>query len=61
MGRYEVMAIMGSGVFAKVIKVKDTKDGELTCFKVVSNNKDFIDQSFDEIKLLRLIKANCDP
>jgi dual specificity tyrosine-phosphorylation-regulated kinase 2/3/4 len=27
----------------------------------VSNNKDFIDQSFDEMKLLKLIKANCDP
>ena len=28
---------------------------------MVRNNKDFIDQSFDEMKLLRLIKANCDP
>ena len=61
MGRYEIMAIMGSGVFAQVIKAKDLIDAELTCFKVVSNNKDFIDQSLDEIKLLRFIKANCDP
>lgn len=28
---------------------------------MVANSKDFIDQSFDEIKLLRLIKANYDP
>ena len=28
---------------------------------MITNNKDFIDQSFDEIKLLRMIKANCDP
>lgn len=63
MGRYEVMGVLGSGVFARVIKAKDllSPTEELTCFKIVSNNKDFLDQSLDEIKLLRLIKANCDP
>jgi hypothetical protein len=63
MGRYEVMGVLGSGVFARVVKAKDLQSPseELTCFKVVSNNKDFLDQAMDEIKLLRLIKANFDP
>ncbi len=49
MGRYEIISILGSGVFAKVIKAKDllSESEELTCFKIVSNSKDFIDQSFD--------------
>lgn len=28
---------------------------------MVSNNKDFFDQSLDEIKILRYINANCNP
>jgi len=47
LGRYEVVAILGSGVFAKVVKVRDLHDGSISCFKVVSNNKDFFDQSLD--------------
>lgn len=31
------------------------------CLKVVENNKEYMDQSMDEIKLLRYIKANCNP
>ena len=47
LGRYEVMAILGSGVFAKVVKVRDLQTRTVSCFKVVSNNKDFFDQSLD--------------
>ena len=28
--------------------------------KIIENNKDYFDQSVDEIKLLRYINANCD-
>lgn len=28
--------------------------------KIIENNKDYFDQSIDEIKLLRYINANCD-
>lgn len=58
-----MVSFLGKGVFANVVKAKDlmSETEEFTCLKVVNNNKDFIDQSFDEMKLLRLIKANCDP
>jgi serine/threonine protein kinase len=29
------------------------------CMKIIENNKDYFDQSVDEIKLLRYINANC--
>lgn len=28
---------------------------------MILNNKDYMDQAFDEIKLLKYIKANCNP
>lgn len=60
-GRYRVESVLGSGVFAKVLKVTDLMKGELTCLKMISNNKDFFDQALDEIKILRYISSNCDP
>jgi len=32
----------------------------MVCMKIIKNEKDFVDQSLDEIKLLELIKANTD-
>eukprot|EP00440_Ansanella_granifera_P034424 gb/GFBE01037343.1/.p1 GENE.gb/GFBE01037343.1/~~gb/GFBE01037343.1/.p1 ORF type:complete len:304 (+),score=57.12 gb/GFBE01037343.1/:1-912(+) len=32
----------------------------MVCMKIIKNNKDFFDQSLDEIKLLKLINANTD-
>lgn len=60
-GRYKIESVLGSGVFAKVLKVYDLIRKEQTCLKMVSNNKDFFDQALDEIKLLRYINANCNP
>lgn len=31
----------------------------MVCMKIIENNKDYFDQSIDEIKLLRYINANC--
>lgn len=31
------------------------------CIKIIKNNKDYFDQSLDEIKLLKYINANADP
>ena len=33
----------------------------LVCLKVIKNNKDFFDQSLDEIKLLHYINSAGDP
>jgi hypothetical protein len=33
----------------------DLASGELVCLKVVKNNKDYLDQSLDEIKLLQYL------
>jgi serine/threonine protein kinase len=32
----------------------------MVCMKIIENNKDYFDQSIDEIKLLRFISANCE-
>ena len=32
----------------------------MVCMKIIENNKDYFDQSVDEIKLLRYINANCE-
>lgn len=40
---------------------KDIVNETLVCLKVINNNKDYFDQSMDEIKLLRYLNANCDP
>lgn len=33
----------------------------LVCLKIIKNNKDFFDQSLDEIKLLQYLKDSGDP
>jgi serine/threonine protein kinase len=33
----------------------------MVCLKIIENNKDYFDQSIDEIKLLKFINLNCDP
>ena len=52
-GRYRVKEFLGAASFAKCIHVKDLKADRHCCLKIIENNKDFIDQSIDEIKLLR--------
>lgn len=52
-GRYRVMEFLGAASFAKCVHVKDLKQNVHCCLKIIENNKDFIDQSIDEIKLLR--------
>jgi serine/threonine protein kinase len=48
---------LGSAAFSKAVHCVDLNDGSLVCIKIIKNNKDFFDQSLDEIKLLRLL--NC--
>jgi len=61
-GRYQVIQYLGSAAFSKAIKCLDIVDNKLVCLKIIENNKDYVDQSIDEIKLLRYINinGNCD-
>eukprot|EP00388_Colpodella_angusta_P007949 GDKJ01022054.1.p1 GENE.GDKJ01022054.1~~GDKJ01022054.1.p1 ORF type:complete len:963 (+),score=237.76 GDKJ01022054.1:100-2988(+) len=60
-GRYVMLGHLGSAAFSKAVKCLDQWTGLLVCMKIIKNDKEFLDQSLDEIKLLRYINANCDP
>mmetsp|Transcript_38797 Transcript_38797/g.84432 ORF Transcript_38797/g.84432 Transcript_38797/m.84432 type:complete len:707 (-) Transcript_38797:296-2416(-) len=57
-GRYQVMEFLGSAAFSKAVQALDLQTGMLVCIKIIKNNKDFFDQSLDEIKLLKYINRN---
>jgi hypothetical protein len=56
-GRYRVLDFLGSAAFSSALSCLDLVTGDEVCLKIVKNNKDFVDQSLDEIKLLRYINA----
>ena len=57
-GRYHVTEYLGSAAFSKAIQAHDLHTGIDVCMKIIKNNKDFFDQSLDEIKLLKYINKN---
>jgi len=59
-GRYEIIEYLGSAAFSRAVQCLDHMTGQMVCVKIIKNNKDFLDQSLDEIKLLKYIKANGD-
>ncbi|KAL0487639.1 dual specificity tyrosine-phosphorylation-regulated kinase [Acrasis kona] len=60
-GRYQIMEYLGSAAFSRAIQCLDLQTDALVCVKIIKNNKDFFDQSLDEIKLLRYINSHGDP
>jgi len=56
-GRYQVMDFLGSAAFSRAVQALDTKTGMLVCLKIIKNNKDYFDQSLDEIKLLKFVNT----
>ncbi|KAF9676935.1 hypothetical protein SADUNF_Sadunf08G0055000 [Salix dunnii] len=54
-GRYYVTEYLGSAAFSKVIQAHDLHTGIDVCLKIIKNDKDFFDQSLDEIKLLKTV------
>lgn len=65
-GRYQVMESMASGAFATAYQCVDAEsiedgDPQWVCLKVIKNNKEYFDQSLDEIKLLQYINSKGDP
>ena len=64
-GRYEVHDVLGTAAFSTALQCVDLAaeedEAQWVCLKVIKNNKDFFDQSLDEIKLLQYINSCGDP
>ncbi|KAI3748853.1 hypothetical protein L6452_12243 [Arctium lappa] len=56
--RYVVAEYLGSAAFSKVVLARDLQTGIDVCLKIIKNDKDFFDQSLDEIKLLKLVNKH---
>ncbi|XP_047328728.1 probable serine/threonine-protein kinase dyrk2 isoform X2 [Impatiens glandulifera] len=57
-GRYYVTEYLGSAAFSRVVQAQDLLTGVDVCLKIIKNDKDFFDQSLDEIKLLRFVNKH---
>uniref|UniRef100_A0A7N0TQC3 Protein kinase domain-containing protein n=1 Tax=Kalanchoe fedtschenkoi TaxID=63787 RepID=A0A7N0TQC3_KALFE len=57
-GRYYLTEYLGSAAFSKVVEAQDLFTGMHVCLKIIKNDKDFFDQSLDEIKLLKYVNKH---
>ncbi|KAK7320597.1 hypothetical protein VNO77_30220 [Canavalia gladiata] len=57
-GRYYITEYLGSAAFSRVVQAHDLQTGIDVCLKIIKNDKDFFDQSLDEIKLLKLVNKH---
>ncbi|GMH04197.1 hypothetical protein Nepgr_006036 [Nepenthes gracilis] len=57
-GRYYITEYLGSAAFSKVVQAHDIHTGVDVCLKIIKNDKDFFDQSLDEIKLLKYVNKH---
>ncbi|ERN05239.1 hypothetical protein AMTRI_Chr08g166690 [Amborella trichopoda] len=57
-GRYYVTEYLGSAAFSKVVQAQDLQSGMDVCVKIIKNDKDYFDQSLDEIKLLKFVNKH---
>ena len=57
-GRYKIIEFLGAAAFSKAVHVVEKTTGNHYCLKIIENNKDYFDQSIDEIKILRYINTN---
>eukprot|EP01055_Gregarina_sp_Pseudo9_P000233 Gregarina_sp_Pseudo_9__232@NODE_114_length_4196_cov_16_128699_g106_i0_p1_GENE_NODE_114_length_4196_cov_16_128699_g106_i0NODE_114_length_4196_cov_16_128699_g106_i0_p1_ORF_typecomplete_len921_score211_04Pkinase/PF00069_25/1_7e54Pkinase_Tyr/PF07714_17/3_4e25Kinaselike/PF14531_6/8_2e10Pkinase_fungal/PF17667_1/4_7e05Kdo/PF06293_14/7_1e05APH/PF01636_23/0_00023WaaY/PF06176_11/0_0018RIO1/PF01163_22/0_0059Seadorna_VP7/PF07387_11/0_12Seadorna_VP7/PF07387_11/3e03YrbLPhoP_reg/PF10707_9/0_44_NODE_114_length_ len=60
-GRYKIISEIGKAAFSTTFKCRDLRHNIDVCLKVITNYKDYIDQSLDEIQILRYIKSNAEP
>ncbi|PFH34480.1 hypothetical protein BESB_065110 [Besnoitia besnoiti] len=60
-GRYEVEKEVGRAAFSRCLRCIDTVTNRRVCLKVIRNEKEYMDQSLDEVKTLRFLSANGDP
>lgn len=57
-GRYYITEYLGSAAFSRVVQAHDLHMGVDVCLKIIKNDKDFFDQSLDEIKLLKFVNKH---
>ncbi|CAE7284343.1 pom1 [Symbiodinium natans] len=58
--RYQIIEYLGSAAFSRAVQCLDLDTNKMVCMKIIKNDKDFFDQSLDEIKLLKYINVNGD-
>ncbi|OMJ71208.1 hypothetical protein SteCoe_30651 [Stentor coeruleus] len=56
--RYEILQILGSGSFGKVVKVLDHKSKQYFAMKIIKNQTRFHEQARDEIEILNYLKSH---
>jgi tRNA A-37 threonylcarbamoyl transferase component Bud32 len=56
-GRYEIKEYLGSAAFSRAVQCMDHLARRHVCIKIIRNDKDYFDQSLDEIKLLRYVNT----
>jgi len=54
--KYKVSRVVGKAAFSTAYSCKRLSDGTNVCLKVIKNNKDYFDQSLDEIRLLKVLQ-----
>ena len=54
--RYEILDLLGSGSFGKVLKVVDHKNNEELALKIIKNKPGFEENARDEIKILEYLQ-----
>lgn len=59
--RYQILEYLGSAAFSRAVQCLDLETNRMVCMKIIKNDKDFFDQSLDEIKLLKYINVNGEP
>lgn len=60
-GRYRIEELLGQAAFSRAVMCEDLVTKDHVCVKIITNNKDFFDQSLDEIKLLKFLRQHGDP
>lgn len=56
--RYEITQLLGKGTFGQVIEVYDHSTKRSLAMKIIRNQREFYEQSLEEIKLLKILKEN---
>lgn len=56
--RYEIIQLLGKGTFGQVIEVYDHSTKKSLAMKIIRSQREFFEQSLEEIKLLKILKEN---